>query len=86
MTGQFYWILKIRNLWITRLLTFVICTLIGAVSSEYLQHIISPFRSFDYFDIVANFSGSLTAIMICELYCYYIHKYESIEYIELSPV
>lgn len=71
MSFLFYWIIdsiKYNNL--NKFSTFIICTLIGGIGSEYLQHFISPFRTFDYADILVNVLGSSSAIAISEIYQY----------------
>lgn len=35
-----------------------------AIASEYLQHVIAPWRSFDYYDIVANLVGSTAGFIL----------------------
>ncbi|XBW37562.1 hypothetical protein QEN19_003143 [Hanseniaspora menglaensis] len=36
----------------------VFCILFGAIGSEFLQNFINPKRSFDYFDMICNCTGS----------------------------
>lgn len=76
MSLLFYWIFDSKYTWTIRNLTFLLCTLIGGIGSEYLQHFISPFRTFDYFDILVNILGSLFAIVVSDLikYYYYCNK------------
>jgi VanZ family protein len=82
MSLLFYWILDSKKYtWIIRISTFVICTIIGGIGSEYIQHLISPFRTFDHYDILANVSGSLFAIIISEIYRYF---YIGKQYTELN--
>lgn len=68
MSLLFYWILESKYTWLARNSSFLICTIIGGIGSEYVQHYISPFRTFDYYDILVNVCGSLTAIIISDIY------------------
>lgn len=64
----FFWITDSKYTWIGRTSTFLVCTVVGGVGSEYAQHYLSPFRTFDYYDIVMNVCGSFMAIICSELY------------------
>lgn len=66
----FYWIVDTRMTWLVRNVTFIICTLIGGIGSEFLQHLISPFRVFDIYDIISNIAGSLLAIILSDIYVF----------------
>lgn len=66
----FYWIVDTRITWLVRNVTFIICTLIGGIGSEFLQHSISPFRVFDIYDIISNIAGSLLAIILSDIYVF----------------
>lgn len=68
MSFLFYWILDSKYTWLARNSTFLICTVVGGIGSEYAQHYISPFRTFDYNDIIFNVCGSLTAIVVSDVY------------------
>lgn len=68
MSFLFYWILDTKYTWLARNATFVICTVAGGIGSEYAQHFISPFRTFDYYDILVNVCGSLAAIVVSDVY------------------
>jgi len=88
MTTLFYWILDAKQNanWI-RYGTFLVCTLIGGVGSEYAQNVISPFRSFDVYDIVSNVAGSVLAICLSELYKWFSkEKNDDVNSIELNIV
>lgn len=71
MSGFFYWIVDTKLTVLLRGITFVVCTIIGGVGSEYVQHLISPFRTFDPYDILANVCGSALAILVSDLYRWY---------------
>lgn len=71
MTLGFYWTIETDHLWKLRGVTFLVCTIFGAIGSEFAQHFISPFRQFDKFDILANICGSITAIIGSGIYNYY---------------
>ncbi|GMF05427.1 unnamed protein product [Ambrosiozyma monospora] len=62
MSFLFYWILDSNSMRTIRNLTFIVCTLIGGIGSEFVQHIISPKRTFDVYDILANVCGSTLAV------------------------
>lgn len=76
MSLLFYWIFDSKYTWTIRNLTFLLCTLIGGIGSEYLQHFISPFRTFDYFDILVNIFGSIFAILVSDLIKYFYNNNE----------
>lgn len=76
MSLLFYWIFDSKYTWTIRNLTFLLCTLIGGIGSEYLQHFISPFRTFDYFDILVNIFGSISAILLSDIIKYFYGKNE----------
>ncbi|VEU24316.1 DEKNAAC105617 [Brettanomyces naardenensis] len=64
----FYWILDSKAISAWRNVAFIVCTLVGGIGSEYLQHFISPFRTFDPYDILANVLGSSAAILLSSVY------------------
>lgn len=68
MSILFYWIIdsKATHTWI--MIVFITCTIMGGIGSEFLQHMISPFRTFDPLDIVANACGSLLGIGLSIVY------------------
>ncbi|KAG0683071.1 hypothetical protein C6P40_000453 [Pichia californica] len=86
MSFLFYWILDSKYTWTIRNLTFLICTIIGGIGSEYLQHYISPFRTFDYYDIIVNVLGSISAIIISDIYRYFYIKPNNEHDIELGII
>ena len=65
LTIAFYWILDTSRRR-TLHLTFVVCTLILGVGSEFLQTLFP--RIFEVLDIVANVVGSVVAIALCSWY------------------
>jgi VanZ family protein len=67
LTTSFYWILDTSRRR-TLHLTFIVCTLILGVGSEFLQAFLPNDRTFDLFDIVANDVGSVLAIGLCSWY------------------
>ena len=67
LTTVFYWIFDTTRRR-TLHLTFVVCTLVLGVGSEFLQAFLPNDRSFDLFDIVANDVGSVVAIALCAWY------------------
>lgn len=71
MTLGFFWTIKTEHYWKLRGITFVTCTILGAIGSEFIQHLISPFRQFDEFDILANVCGSVSAIIASEIFIKY---------------
>lgn len=53
MTGFFYWIFDTNALKHSRISTFVVCTLIMGIASEFVQGLL-PYREFDYDDIIVS--------------------------------
>ena len=83
MSFLFYWIIDINSIPNfsnhLRNITFVLCTLIGGIGSEFLQNYLSPTRTFDYYDILTNICGSVSAIILSDIYRYYYDKNNSEE-------
>ncbi|KAJ4300705.1 hypothetical protein N0V90_002793 [Kalmusia sp. IMI 367209] len=67
LTLTFYWILETSRRKVLQL-TFTICTLGLGIASEIVQALLPIERLFDYFDIVANVLGSLSALALCNWY------------------
>ncbi|KAK3207413.1 hypothetical protein GRF29_103g985500 [Pseudopithomyces chartarum] len=67
LTLTFYWILETSRRKVLQL-TFTAVTLGLGVASEVVQGLLPIDRLFDYFDIVANVLGSLTALGLCNWY------------------
>ncbi|PHH82155.1 hypothetical protein CDD82_6845 [Ophiocordyceps australis] len=67
LTIVFYWIVD-TNRRRTQNMTFVICTIVLGVGSEFLQSFLPNDRDFDLYDIVANIVGSLAGLGLCSLY------------------
>ncbi|PHH64457.1 hypothetical protein CDD81_4532 [Ophiocordyceps australis] len=67
LTIVFYWIVD-TNRRRTQNMTFVICTLVLGIGSEFLQSFLPNDRDFDLYDIVANIVGSLAGLGLCSLY------------------
>ncbi|PMD67305.1 uncharacterized protein K444DRAFT_658386 [Hyaloscypha bicolor E] len=67
LTTCFYWILDTSR---RRSLNFtlLICTGVLGIGSEFLQDILQNGRKFDFYDIVANITGSLAAIGLSTWY------------------
>ncbi len=67
-------------------MVFIICTIIAGIGSEFIQHAISPFRTFDSGDIIANVSGSTLAMLSSIIYrrLYTKHKYRKGEQVGLN--
>lgn len=72
MSLLFYWALDSKTMSTWRNVAFIVCTLVGGIGSEFLQHAISNFRKFDPLDIVANVLGSALAIGLSNVY----HNYQ----------
>lgn len=53
MTGFFYWIFDTNALKHLRIATFVVCTLIMGIASEFVQGLL-PYREFDSDDIIVS--------------------------------
>mgnify|MGYP001045221245 CR=1 FL=1 len=70
LTMEFYFVFDTQHKSnrIVRLLTFVICTIGGSISSEIIQGTVNPKRVFDVYDIVCNMMGSLGGIGLCTVY------------------
>lgn len=86
LSTLFYWLFKTRYRYFASISTFIICTICGSVVSEFLQHWVSPYRTFDKHDIIANLCGSFAAIIVSELYRYFLHIDEQNTYYELVPL
>ncbi|KAF2443960.1 hypothetical protein P171DRAFT_413592 [Karstenula rhodostoma CBS 690.94] len=67
LTLTFYWILEAARRKVINL-TLLIITLGLGVASEVVQGLLPIDRQFDYFDIVANVLGSLSALGLCNWY------------------
>jgi len=67
LTLVFYWVVD-TNRRRTLHMTFVVCTLILGVGSEFLQSFLPNDRDFDLYDIVANVVGSLLGLGLCTWY------------------
>ncbi|ODV87054.1 hypothetical protein CANARDRAFT_188575, partial [[Candida] arabinofermentans NRRL YB-2248] len=68
MSFLFYWILEFKSQRIIRNCSFIICTIVGGIGSEFIQHVVAPERTFDWYDIVANVAGSIVAIVSSSYY------------------
>ncbi|ODQ81286.1 hypothetical protein BABINDRAFT_165978 [Babjeviella inositovora NRRL Y-12698] len=62
-TANFYWIFDTRSVKLLFKLTFGLCTVAASIGSEFAQHLINPKRVFDLWDIAANVSGSILALL-----------------------
>lgn len=67
LTTAFYWILDTTRRR-TLHLTFMVCTVVLGIGSEFLQAFVPNDRVFDLFDIVANEVGSLAALALSSWY------------------
>lgn len=76
LTVEFYFVFDTqhKSIKMVRLLTFVVCTLGGSISSEIIQGIVNPKRTFDVNDILANVLGSSLGLVGCTVYEYYTIK------------
>lgn len=67
VTILFYWILETNRRRVLQL-TFIVCPLSLGFGSEIIQSILPNGRDFDYYDILANITGSLLAMVLCNWY------------------
>jgi VanZ family protein len=67
LTSVFYFILDTSRRR-TLNLTFITCTVVLGIGSEFLQHLVPNGRDFDLWDIVANVVGSVSALGVCSWY------------------
>ncbi|KAF2260992.1 hypothetical protein CC78DRAFT_380813 [Lojkania enalia] len=67
LTIAFYWILETSRRKVLQL-TFTVCTIGLAFASEIVQGLLPIGRDFDYYDILANILGSVSAIALCNWY------------------
>ncbi|KAF2827473.1 hypothetical protein CC86DRAFT_211530 [Ophiobolus disseminans] len=67
ITLTFYWILEASRRKVLQL-TFTVCTLGLGCVSEVVQGLLPIHRDFDYYDIVANVLGSVSALALCNWY------------------
>ncbi|KAF2121763.1 hypothetical protein BDV96DRAFT_511152 [Lophiotrema nucula] len=67
LTLAFYWILETNRRKVLQL-TFTVCTVGLGFASEIVQGLLPINRQFDYYDILANVLGSLSALGLCNWY------------------
>ncbi|KAH7095114.1 hypothetical protein FB567DRAFT_511776 [Paraphoma chrysanthemicola] len=67
ITLTFYWILETSRRKVLQL-TFTVCTLGLGCVSEVVQGLLPIHRDFDYYDVLANVMGSVTALALCNWY------------------
>ncbi|KAF2018446.1 hypothetical protein BU24DRAFT_390361 [Aaosphaeria arxii CBS 175.79] len=67
VTLSFYWILETNRRKVLQL-TFTVCTVGLGFASEIIQGLIPNGRDFDYYDILANVVGSISALAVCNWY------------------
>jgi glycopeptide antibiotics resistance protein len=85
LTIEFYFIFDTQHKSnrIVRLLTFVICTIGGSITSEIIQGTVNSKRVFDVYDIVYNMVGSLGGIGLCTVYEHWAIKRNRLQRITL---
>ncbi|KAH8727221.1 hypothetical protein GQ44DRAFT_738507 [Phaeosphaeriaceae sp. PMI808] len=67
ITLSFYWILEASRRKVLQL-TFTVCTLGLGCASEVVQGLLPIHRNFDYYDVLANVLGSVSALGLCNWY------------------
>ncbi|KAF2025539.1 hypothetical protein EK21DRAFT_76201 [Setomelanomma holmii] len=67
LTLTFYWILETSRRKVLQL-TFTVCTLGLGCVSEVVQGLLPIHRDFDYYDVLANVMGSISALALCNWY------------------
>ncbi|OAL45987.1 hypothetical protein IQ07DRAFT_590774 [Pyrenochaeta sp. DS3sAY3a] len=67
LTLTFYWIIETSRRKVLQL-TFTVCTIGLGLASEIIQGLLPIHREFDSYDIVANVSGSILALALCNWY------------------
>ncbi|KAF2685499.1 hypothetical protein K458DRAFT_13100 [Lentithecium fluviatile CBS 122367] len=67
LTLTFYWIIEAARRKVLQI-TFTVCTLGLGFASEIIQGLLPINREFDYYDILANVLGSVSAIALCNWY------------------
>lgn len=66
LTSEFYFIFdtKYKSLKTLRYITFLTCTLCASLNLEIVQNMVNPERVFDFADVVYNFFGSLSGLLV----------------------
>lgn len=64
---MFYWLFETSSTRVIRNLTFIVCTLVGGIGSEFIQGLL-PYRDFDPKDIIFNVLGSSLALVVSMVY------------------
>ncbi|KAF2641305.1 hypothetical protein P280DRAFT_517510 [Massarina eburnea CBS 473.64] len=67
LTFTFYWIIETNRRKVVQI-TFTACTVGLGCASEIVQGLLPIHREFDYYDILANALGSVSAIALCNWY------------------
>ncbi|KAF1920562.1 hypothetical protein BDU57DRAFT_583946 [Ampelomyces quisqualis] len=67
ITLSFYWILETSRRKVLQL-TLTVCTLGLGCVSEVVQGLLPIHRDFDYYDVLANVLGSVSALALCNWY------------------
>ncbi|KAF2252592.1 hypothetical protein BU26DRAFT_517190 [Trematosphaeria pertusa] len=67
LTVAFYWIVETSRRKVLQL-TFTVCTIGLGFASEIVQGLLPIHREFDYYDILANVLGSVSALALCNWY------------------
>ncbi|KAH7138023.1 hypothetical protein B0J11DRAFT_421789 [Dendryphion nanum] len=67
LTFAFYWILETNRRKVLQV-TFTVCTVGLGFASEIVQGLLPNDREFDYYDILANVLGSISALVLCNWY------------------
>ncbi|KAF1956613.1 hypothetical protein CC80DRAFT_492139 [Byssothecium circinans] len=67
LTFSFYWILETSRRKVVQI-TFTVCTLGLGCASEIVQGLLPIHGDFDYYDILANILGSVSAVALCNWY------------------
>ncbi|KAL5121137.1 hypothetical protein ACEQ8H_000988 [Pleosporales sp. CAS-2024a] len=67
ITLSFYWIVETSRRKVLQL-TFTVCTLGLGCVSEVVQGLLPIHRDFDYYDVLANGLGSVSALALCNWY------------------
>ncbi|KAK0384396.1 hypothetical protein NLU13_7941 [Sarocladium strictum] len=67
LTVVFYWVVD-TNRRRTLNMTFLLCTAVLGIGSEFVQSFLPNDRDFDLYDIVANVVGSLCGLGLCTWY------------------
>ncbi|EEB05216.1 VanZ-like family protein [Schizosaccharomyces japonicus yFS275] len=82
LTLVFYWIFDLSRRRAAQL-TFIVCFLLGALGSEFIQSFLS-YRTFDVYDIAADWVGSSVALMLDSLY--HKRRLEKLRTLRYGPV